>query len=75
MEKYINIYPFDTQLGIIDEYTMKIYLKGIISFNQTIPFNKEYNELLKNLYIDSYFNILFIHEFCGHFIRVYICYM
>ncbi len=75
IEKNIDIYPFDTQIGITDKYTMKIYLKGIISINKLDSYNIDYNNLLENLYNDSYFNLIFIHEFCGHFIRVYIYYM
>jgi len=74
IENYIDIYPFESQLGVTDKYSMKIYLKGIISFNYNI-INNNYIELVKNLYMDAYFNILFIHEFCGHFFRVYIYYM
>ena len=54
---------------------MKVYLKGIIKFPDILKFDKNIIQLIKKLYIDAYFNVLFIHEFCGHFVFINLYYL
>lgn len=75
IEKYVDIYPFDAQLGITDKFSMKVFLKGIIKFPDTLEFDENKIQLIKTLYIDAYFNVLFIHEFCGHFVFINLYYL
>ena len=75
IEKYIDIYPFDHEIGITDKYSMNIYIKGFLFIPNNLPLQQEYKEIVFKLFLDACFRIIFIHEFCGHFMRVYLYYM
>ena len=75
INKFIEIYPFENICAVTDKYILNIYFKGILNINNLDNLTEFQNNLKNLIFIESFYNILFIHEFCSHFIIMYFYYL